>query len=33
MGTTPVNETAVKPEVRKALGEKHHAKKPAAATK
>jgi hypothetical protein len=32
MGTTPVNETAVKPEVRKPLGEKHHAKKPAPAT-
>ncbi len=32
-GTTPVNEAAVKPVVRKPLAEKHHAKKPAASTK
>ncbi len=32
-GTTPVDETAVKPVVRKPLAEKHHAKKPAASTK
>ena len=28
-GTTPVDETAVKPQVRKPLAERHHAKKAA----
>jgi len=28
-GTTPVNETEVKPQVRKALPERHHGKKAA----